>query len=170
VVLAATLLIGWFIASPADYKTLGLDTVASALFVPNLVFWNDSGYFGLIADRTPLLHLWSLGIEEQFYLIWPAILLLLVRYWKIAPTPILCALSAVSLIYSCVAAFHDPVAAFYSPLSRMWNSVREAFSHRGVSRFVILKRWRCSALSQSRRRHSSCLAPPRSRDLPPWFL
>jgi peptidoglycan/LPS O-acetylase OafA/YrhL len=52
-VLAATLVIGWFTASPAEYKALGLDTIAGALFVPNLVFWNDTGYFGLIIERTP---------------------------------------------------------------------------------------------------------------------
>ena len=120
-VLAATLVIGWFTASPAEYKALGLDTIAGALFVPNLVFWNDTGYFGLIVERTPLLHLWSLGIEEQFYLVWPCLLLLLVRRLRVRPAPVLIALSAVSLIYSSVAAFHDHAASFYSPFSRMWE-------------------------------------------------
>jgi peptidoglycan/LPS O-acetylase OafA/YrhL len=120
-VLAATLVIGWFTASPSEYKTLGLDTIAGALFVPNLVFWNDTGYFGLIAERTPLLHLWSLGIEEQFYLVWPCLLLLLVRRLRIRPAPVLITLSVISLFYSSIAAFHDHAAAFYSPFSRMWE-------------------------------------------------
>jgi peptidoglycan/LPS O-acetylase OafA/YrhL len=121
VVLSATLCMGWFTASPAEYKALGLDTIAGALFVPNLVFWNDTGYFGHIADRAPLLHLWSLGIEEQFYLVWPCLLVLLVRHFKVRPAPVLATLGAISLVYSSVAAFHDPAASFYSPFSRMWE-------------------------------------------------
>jgi peptidoglycan/LPS O-acetylase OafA/YrhL len=121
VVLLTTVVVGWFFAFPSVYKAIGLDTIAGALFIPNLVFWNETGYFGLIADHAPLLHLWSLGIEEQFYLVWPCLLLLLVRRLKVSPAPVLAALSALSLIYSSVAAFHDHAAAFYSPFSRMWE-------------------------------------------------
>jgi peptidoglycan/LPS O-acetylase OafA/YrhL len=120
VVIAATLIIGWFVLFPPTYEKLGLHAIASTFFFPNLVYWSEAGYFDAPSKTKPLLHLWSLGVEEQFYLVWP-LLLVLLRRWKAQPTAILCALSAISLIYSSIASFYDPVAAFYSPLSRLWE-------------------------------------------------
>lgn len=119
-VITATLIVGWFVLLPAPYERLGLHATAGALFFPNLVYWSEAGYFDVTAKTKPLLHLWSLGIEEQFYLAWP-LLLVLLRRWKAKLAPTLCAISAISLIYSSIATFHDPVAAFYSPLSRLWE-------------------------------------------------
>src|SRR5438477_8059744 len=71
VVLLATLLFGWFLLFPDEYRELGKHVVASAAFANNLLLWRESGYFDTIATQKPLLHLWSLGIEEQFYLSYP---------------------------------------------------------------------------------------------------
>jgi peptidoglycan/LPS O-acetylase OafA/YrhL len=120
IVISATLVIGWFVLLPAHYERLGLHAAASALFVPNLVYWSEAGYFDVAAKTKPLLHLRSLGVEEQFYLVWP-LLFVLLRRWKAQPTKILCVLCVISLLYSSVEAFRDPVAAFYSPLSRLWE-------------------------------------------------
>jgi peptidoglycan/LPS O-acetylase OafA/YrhL len=120
VVIAATLAIGWFVTFPAPYKRLGLDAWASALFFPNLIDWSEAGYFDAIAESKPLLHLWSLGVEEQFYLLWPVLLVTLV-WWGRRRAAVLCLIGIASFVYSCVAVFHDPVAAFYSPLSRLWE-------------------------------------------------
>ena len=90
------------------------------MFVPNFVFWNEAGYFDAAAETKPLLHLWSLGVEEQFYLLWPILLTILSK----RPTRllvILCAIVAASLAYSSYAAIYSPAAAFYSPLSRLWE-------------------------------------------------
>jgi peptidoglycan/LPS O-acetylase OafA/YrhL len=119
-VIAVVLIIGWFILNIAEYQRLALHALASGLFVPNLFFWSEAGYFDTSAANKPLLHLWSLGVEEQFYLIWPT-LLFLIHWRKVPPLPLICALSIGSLIYSSIAAVHDPVAAFYSPLSRFWE-------------------------------------------------
>src|SRR5580698_1011099 len=75
VVLAAVALGGWFVLLPAEYLALGKAIAASATFTPNLLFWSEAGYFDAEALRKPLLHLWSLGVEEQFYLFWPLLLL-----------------------------------------------------------------------------------------------
>jgi peptidoglycan/LPS O-acetylase OafA/YrhL len=120
VVLAATLAVGWLIIFPTPYKRLGLDGLAGALFFPNLLYWSGTGYFDAVAASKPLLHLWSLGVEEQFYLLWPALLIALAR-WKMRATTVLCLISAASFLYSSVTVFHHPVEAFYSPVSRLWE-------------------------------------------------
>jgi peptidoglycan/LPS O-acetylase OafA/YrhL len=78
-VLIACLAFGWFALLADEYKQLGKHIAAGAGFVSNFVFWNESGYFDNAAETKPLLHLWTLGIEEQFYIIWP---LLLWAAWK----------------------------------------------------------------------------------------
>ena len=121
IVIAATLVIGWFLLLPAPYEKLGLHSLAGALFFPNLIYWSEAGYFDAAAKAKPLLHLWSLGVEEQFYLVWPLLLLFLLRHWKEWLAIVLLVLAALSLIYSSIEAFYDPTAAFYSPLSRLWE-------------------------------------------------
>lgn len=79
VVLSVCLTIGWFVLFPDEYRQLAKHTIAGAAFMSNLLSWHQAGYFDTAARSKPLLHLWSLGIEEQFYIAWP---LLLVLAWK----------------------------------------------------------------------------------------
>src|SRR4029450_1837695 len=80
VVLACSLAAGWFLLLPINYERLSKEAFAAALFVPNFLFWSEAGYFDPPAALKPLLHLWSLGIEEQFYLAWPLALLVAARF------------------------------------------------------------------------------------------
>ena len=78
-VTAATALAGWFLLIPSAYASLGKSIVGLALLVSNVQFWRETGYFTATAEEKPLLHTWSLAVEEQFYLFVPVLLLLLAR-------------------------------------------------------------------------------------------
>lgn len=73
-VLTFCMVIGWFVLFPGEYGNLGRHIAASAGFVENMLLWRESGYFDSYSAVKPLLHLWSLGIEEQFYIVWPLLL------------------------------------------------------------------------------------------------
>lgn len=120
VVLTAVIVLGWFMLLPNPLAQLGLQSFAGGLFFPNILFLNQSGYFDQAAETKPLLHLWSLGVEEQFYLVWPW-LLLCIRHRPRALIAIVSILVAASLIYSIRITGRDPVMAFYSPISRLWE-------------------------------------------------
>ena len=79
VVLGTTLVLGWLWMLPAPFAQLGSDIFASAAFFANIALLLQSGYFDVESARKPLLHLWSLGIEEQFYLAWPLLLMFAAR-------------------------------------------------------------------------------------------
>lgn len=74
--LTTTFAFGWWVLLPDEFAQLGKHITAGVFFVSNLVLWSEAGYFDAAAETKPLLHLWSLGIEEQFYILWPALLLL----------------------------------------------------------------------------------------------
>ena len=79
-VLLACQIFAWFALLSDEYKLLGKHISATALLIPNWVFWSESGYFDYAANTKPLLHLWSLGVEEQYYLFWPITVYLLFIY------------------------------------------------------------------------------------------
>ncbi len=95
--------------------------MGGAGFVSNLVLWSESGYFDTSAwDMKPLLHLWSLGIEEQYYLVWP-LLLWLAHRRKFSYLALALGLFLLSFLLNLQTAGRDAVADFYSPLTRFWE-------------------------------------------------
>jgi peptidoglycan/LPS O-acetylase OafA/YrhL len=88
--LIASYAFGWFALVSDEYKQLGKHIAGGAGFVSNFLFWKESGYFDNAAETKPLLHLWSLGIEEQFYIVWP---LLLWLAWKQRLNPLTIAIA-----------------------------------------------------------------------------
>jgi peptidoglycan/LPS O-acetylase OafA/YrhL len=118
-VLFVSLFAGWWFLLPADFARLGKQLAASAAFVSNFYFWFQSGYFSPDARTFPLLHLWSLGVEEQFYIVWPLIIIFLRR----GPSWIILAIVAVGLssFFLSIALANNHEADFYSPLTRAWE-------------------------------------------------
>lgn len=119
VVLAAVWIIAWFIAWPADFAALGKHIAAGAAFSANILLYSEAGYFDAPASTKPLLHLWSLGVEEQFYIFFPA-LFSLVWHRRLART-MLALLAGASFILNLAAVQRDPAFAFYMPLTRFWE-------------------------------------------------
>jgi peptidoglycan/LPS O-acetylase OafA/YrhL len=119
-VLAATLLTGWWAMSPYDYQQLGAHVAAGAGFVSNLLLFHESGYFDTDSALKPLLHLWSLGVEEQYYLAWPLLLFLLRGHMQRIFWLIL-AVAAGSFVLNILLVGRQPSAAFYLPATRFWE-------------------------------------------------
>jgi peptidoglycan/LPS O-acetylase OafA/YrhL len=119
-VLTTCLLFGWFLLLADEFNQLGKHITAGASFISNLVFWNEAGYFDNAADTKPLLHLWSLGIEEQFYVVWPLVLWLAWKK-KFNPIIIIILLVIASFVFNIYLIKSDEIAAFYSPLTRFWE-------------------------------------------------
>ena len=122
VVLLFCLVLGWFVLLPQEYAYLGEHIAAGVAFISNWVLWRESGYFDFSAELKPLLHLWSLGIEEQFYIVWP-ILLWIVISKRLNIIAVLLVSAAVSLIFSISLTGSDPIAAFYLPWTRFWELI-----------------------------------------------
>ena len=120
IVLLFCLAVGHVVLLADEYKQLGKHVAAGVGFVANVVLWKEAGYFDKSAALKPLLHLWSLGIEEQFYLFWPPLILLSYRRRPSVGTLLLVTL-VVSFAINIVEISHHPVATFYLPFSRMWE-------------------------------------------------
>lgn len=119
VVLTACYALGWWLLFADEFAQLTWHIGAGAGFVANLALWSEAGYFDSAAETKPLLHLWSLGIEEQFYFIWPFLLSLTWRRFNILG--VIISLLIISFAVNLSTVGSDSVAAFYSPISRFWE-------------------------------------------------
>jgi len=120
IVLTSTLFLGWMFLLPSEFGALGAHVISGAGFVSNLLLWHEIGYFNPASDSKPLLHLWSLGIEEQFYIFFPP---LLVGLWRRKKNLIyaIVAIAVFSFILNAVGMRRDPTAVFYAPFTRIWE-------------------------------------------------
>ena len=121
ILLCSTLVAGAFLL-PADLIGYGKSLLATLAFVANIYFWRDANYFSRAAEEKPLLHLWSLGVEEQFYVLFPLLLVVLKRYW---PSGLLSCV-AVGTVLSFAAnvlaiAFDGAVPGFFLLPTRAWE-------------------------------------------------
>ena len=119
-VLTATLTFGWFALDADEFKMLGKHVAASAGFIQNFILWDEVGYFDISSELKPLLHLWSLAIEEQFYLLFPLIVWLAWRKGFTVLTLVI-VIAAVSLASNLYWVRSDPNGTFYFPYTRVWE-------------------------------------------------
>lgn len=122
VLLAGVLLFGAASLLPIELQHLSNSAVAALTFLSNIYFWNDADYFAGASESKPLLHTWSLGVEEQFYLFYPILLLVLKKF---APQRsirwILLALTGTSFLLSVILTSRAPTTAFYLLPTRAWE-------------------------------------------------
>ncbi len=120
IMLVSTMVAGYFIMMPGDFAQLGKHIVASALSVQNFMLLSESGYFDGSSDLKPLLHIWSLGVEEQFYLVWPVFLILAFRFCR-KPIILISTVTIISFIGCVYQTKVDSSSAFYLPWFRLWE-------------------------------------------------
>lgn len=142
VVLATCLVVGWYILPADEYRQLGKHVSAGSIFIQNFILWRESGYFDNVAASKPLLHLWSLSIEEQFYIFWPLVLWLVWKQQRRLLTAI-ASIGAVSFAIGIVLVEHNQSAAYYSPISRFWELMLGGLlAHISLNRPDILANYR----------------------------
>lgn len=121
VVLAFSYVAAWQWMSPDSLREFGQDLVSVIFFASNVVFWNKAGYFAVEAELNPLLHTWSLAVEEQFYIVFPIFLLALVGLrsrWRLIT---LISLAATSVVAAEVTRRFDADMAFFFFHTRAWE-------------------------------------------------
>lgn len=119
--LVPTLAIGTWLLLPSDLVKLGNGAIATLIFGANFLYWRQSGYFDSSSEYNPLLHTWSLAIEEQFYIFFPIVLILLYRFAKKRIKLILTVFTAASFILCVWVQALRPTAAFFLAPFRAWE-------------------------------------------------
>ena len=123
VVVAVCIPIGWLLLLPGDVHDFSRSVVALVIFSTNIFFWFDTDYFTTAAELKPLLHTWSLAVEEQFYVLFP---LLIITSWSLGRRWVLVILSFIGLVSLVVAdwgAYNKPVATYFLLPTRAWELV-----------------------------------------------
>ncbi|WP_299733797.1 acyltransferase family protein [uncultured Tateyamaria sp.] len=127
VVLAVSAAIAWVTLMPKDMLDFSESLAATALFSSNILFWKEAGYFDTAAELKPLLHTWSLAVEEQFYIFFPPALYVLWRWGRRNMLGVLIAVFVLSLALAQWGAYHKPSSAFYLLPTRAWELLMGSF-------------------------------------------
>lgn len=136
-VVASSLIAGIFVLRPDALVSLAKSSLAQTFIVSNVYFWKEAGYFTSASEYEPLLHTWSLSVEEQFYLFLPPGLLLVVKFFKRSIAPILFLAILFSLGLSIYGVFRHPEATFYLLPTRAWELLSGSFVALAFQRPVI---------------------------------
>lgn len=121
VVMISSLVAGYFLLDPAAFKNLASSAIYAAFFSANVYFYMNSGYFDASSEESPLLHMWSLGVEEQFYILFPLILVILLPRGRRTAFFGIAAIFITSFIFCLIMAFRDPMFGFYMFPMRAWE-------------------------------------------------
>jgi peptidoglycan/LPS O-acetylase OafA/YrhL len=120
-VMIATFAVSWFVLLPSEMKSLGESALSVSLFLSNVYFLLKLDYFGLAAEFAPLLHTWSLAVEEQFYLFFPPLMMFLGWWKRLSAVWGIVVLSLLSLAAAIVILPYQPDWVFYLIFFRAWE-------------------------------------------------
>lgn len=115
------LVAGLVLFMPFDLRRVGMQTVAATAFASNVLFWLQAGYFDASAVLKPLLHTWSLAVEEQYYFAYPLLVAAVMRRAPHRLFHIVAGIAAASFVIGIAQLSFDPIGAFYLPLGRAWQ-------------------------------------------------
>lgn len=121
VTLGLSMVAGYWLFLPDRFEELAREIVYSLLYVVNFHFWQNVSYFGLQAGEVPLLHMWSLAVEEQFYIVFPLVMILLHRWFLRHLLVIVAVVTVIGFAGGFYATGWKPVAAFYLLPTRAWE-------------------------------------------------
>lgn len=116
-----TTLAAWFILLPFEFREFGKQIIAATLYLANVLFWRDAGYFDTASAEKPLLHTWSLSLEEQFYIVLPVALIILFRLMPNLRLPALWLIALVSLAGCIMMTPSDQTSTFFLLHFRAWE-------------------------------------------------
>lgn len=185
IVLIFSFFIGWFIYLPKEFEQLSKHILGGVFFVSNFILLGEDGYFDAAAETKPLLHLWSLGIEEQFYIVWPFLLWFLYHRPRLF-VRVIALITLFSFILNVIAIYTNPEVAFYSPFTRFWELLTGAFlsislNYKSESKFVSISNEIFSWIIRSKNRIEICsilglsfliiamLITTKSQKFPGWY-
>lgn len=140
-VMGCALAFGWFALLNDEYAQLGKHVASGAAFIANFVFADESGYYDTASQLKPMLHLWSLAVEEQFYILWPFVLWLAwLRKFNLLSLTIVASIA--SFYFTVRFSATHPIETFYWPVGRVW----ELLSGSILAWLVLYKREQLTAL------------------------
>ena len=116
-----SILLAWILLSDTALNKFGNSVIGLSFFISNLVFWKQQGYFEEYSELNPLLHTWSLSVEEQYYVIFPIFLLLVWSFGRTKVFWIIVVMAVISLLISEWGWRNKPVANFYLTPTRIWE-------------------------------------------------
>ncbi|MCC6274951.1 MAG: acyltransferase, partial [Leptospiraceae bacterium] len=128
VVMLVSIPFAWFWFLPSDMKFYSRSLVAVSMFASNFLFWRETGYFDTSAEIKPLLHTWSLAVEEQYYVIFPLFLMLFWRFGKRRIFILLLIVFVASFVSAQLGASSRPAATFFLLPTRGWELLIGAFT------------------------------------------
>jgi peptidoglycan/LPS O-acetylase OafA/YrhL len=141
VVILAIIAGGWFFFLPDDFVSVGKTVVAQALLMSNLFFALHTGYFEDASDTKPMLHMWSLAVEEQFYVLFPLFLVLVARSKKLSVFWLTAALAVASFALSIAGTYLNQDATFFILPTRAWELMAGALLAAMPGRVALKHGW-----------------------------